>query len=1016
MAEDKLAAQLSARRPSRRLAASLLRRLSRASLATFVLLYILAVHLIGLLTFTRGFLLTRLSIPHVAPAYDATSLPPITPTHSKAVVLVIDALRTDFISPHHPTPPSPYHHGILSVPAELTAARSSHSVIFNAYSDPPTSTMQRIKGLTTGSLPTFIDVGNNFASVAIEEDSLVAQAQAAERRVVFMGDDTWVNLFPTSFAEAHPYDSFNVEDLHSVDDGVIEHLFPYLAPENQTRWDVLIGHCLGVDHVGHRVGPERETMRAKLKQMDDVVRRVVELIDDDTLLVVLGDHGMDSKGNHGGDSELEVAAATWIYSKGAPIAHDVAAVAPEVAASLPTYLFPGASASIRHIEQIDLVPSLSLLLGLPIPFNSLGSVIPELFASSLDRLAAATASNAAQVSRYLDAYGDTDVTNGVRALRSAAMPAQSVAAVLEDRLVTSTALSHLRTQWAEFSLPLIGLGLAVLGLSIPALLGLYVGVRNGGPQWDVYARLALDTALTAAVVLGSVAGTVAGAYTREPLAAIKAFLVAGALVSEAVLAAPLVVTRPRLPSLSSLPIQRAIGPALLIIHAISFASNSFIMWEDRVVLFLLSTIPIIHLAQALTAPTATMRLRILGLSAAILVLVRLVGAVTVCREEQQPYCTVTFYAGSLPVAPRWALFSALPLALALLPRAVAITLSLSKSFSGPARVYIGIAWRAVIVLSAAHWTLEYLEQWEGLQPQAVPFARLARLWSARIALGATLGALPYLWATSGLCIEVVRTPDQTGQEKAVEVYGFANAFGSTYVLFLLIPFALVHLVSPPAGQVVLCAQLVVVLLYLESTDTHRDAILMTRSFASSSAAAGPGAFEPGTGDAIVRPKFTDAVPLVLLGHLAFFATGHQAVLSSIQWKAAFVGFETVTLPFAPALVALNTWGPLALAALAIPLLACWNVSPRPQASVPVLAHALQMALAFALCHAVTTFAAAASAAWLRRHLMVWKVFAPRYMLAAVTLVVVDAALVVAVGVGLRMTSWKVWRTFKSTSV
>jgi predicted AlkP superfamily pyrophosphatase or phosphodiesterase len=32
--------------------------------------------------------------------------------------------------------------------------------------------MQRLKGLTTGSLPTFIDVGSNFGSSAISEDSI----------------------------------------------------------------------------------------------------------------------------------------------------------------------------------------------------------------------------------------------------------------------------------------------------------------------------------------------------------------------------------------------------------------------------------------------------------------------------------------------------------------------------------------------------------------------------------------------------------------------------------------------------------------------------------------------------------------------------------------------------------------------------------------------------------------------------------------------------------------------------
>lgn len=38
------------------------------------------------------------------------------------------------------------------------------------------------------------------------------------------------------------------------------------------------------------------------------------------------------------------------------------------------------SSSGRRVAQIDLVPTVSLLLGTPIPFGNLGSVIPELFA------------------------------------------------------------------------------------------------------------------------------------------------------------------------------------------------------------------------------------------------------------------------------------------------------------------------------------------------------------------------------------------------------------------------------------------------------------------------------------------------------------------------------------------------------------------------------------------------------------------------------------------------------------
>ena len=53
----------------------------------------------------------------------------------------------------------------------------THALLYRFEADPPTTTMQRLKGLTTGSLPTFIDFRKNFQSPAIAEDNLIEQLQ-----------------------------------------------------------------------------------------------------------------------------------------------------------------------------------------------------------------------------------------------------------------------------------------------------------------------------------------------------------------------------------------------------------------------------------------------------------------------------------------------------------------------------------------------------------------------------------------------------------------------------------------------------------------------------------------------------------------------------------------------------------------------------------------------------------------------------------------------------------------------
>ena len=153
-----------------------------------VLLWLALTHAVAIYLFTRGFLLTRLALPDYSTTDNRQQR-----THTRAVLLIIDALRFDFITPDPPHPPSPFHHNVLTLPRELTEKNPKHSFIFNAYADPPTTTLQRIKGITTGSLPTFVDIGNNFGGSSIEEDSLMKQLKIAGKKVShlsFPADDS----------------------------------------------------------------------------------------------------------------------------------------------------------------------------------------------------------------------------------------------------------------------------------------------------------------------------------------------------------------------------------------------------------------------------------------------------------------------------------------------------------------------------------------------------------------------------------------------------------------------------------------------------------------------------------------------------------------------------------------------------------------------------------------------------------------------------------------------------------
>jgi phosphatidylinositol glycan class O len=974
-----------------------------------LLALVLFIHLIGIFLFTRGFLLTRLSLSEVN---NCSSLPCTTiATHSRAVFLIIDSLRFDFLSPNPPSPPSPFHHHVLTLPQELTAARPEHSFIFHAYADPPTTTLQRIKGLTTGSLPTFVDIGSNFGGSSIAEDSIVKQLRSAgrtvshliglsylfmndERKVAFMGDDTWMTVFPDSFQRnmSFPYDSFNVEDLHTVDEGVIRHLFPLLEDKSKP-FDYLIGHFLGVDHVGHRVGPDHLSMKAKLEQMNKVLKRVVEDLDDETLLVVLGDHGMDKSGDHGGDGELETSAGVWIYSKGPAISKPSSIPA----ALLPTAIYPGTTTSARSIQQIDLVPSISLLLGLPIPFNNLGTVIPELFWRNHagSDFARALEINAMQVHKYLSTYRESpsgseldDTWSDLQSSWDAAHSLQSNDArliALQD--YNRLALSTCRSLWAQFNVLYMLSGLVLLGFGVLATLALYICLPERKGDWDFWIGSLLHNCVRGSAggaALGLLVYLTLGQYLPD-LDALDCVLFFAPLFSSVVVIVPAIkpISRQIL-RLNSISVP-------LILHTIAFFSNSFTFWEDRIVPFFLVSSVVPSVLVGLTAPTPRLRYRILGFSLLFSVCIRLMAISTICREEQQPYCHVTFFASStLPSPPLLVLVLVIPTSLAL-PHVIKRFLAFSKSDRGIAALFLPWVLGFSLLGGCIYWVMEWVEAENIFGVNWAASLRSARTivaWTAMMSIG--IGGMS-LWWTVPLCLEISTEPTMNSAvEKQVTVIGFANAYGSPYVIFVSIFFSILYTVTQPTGQIILVLSMIALLAHLEVVDSVRDVESLNGVFASSTTSSALKQYTP-------LLKFADVVPLALLGLHVFYGTGHQSTISSIQWKSAFLLTPTVTYPFSPLTVILNSFGSFLLLSLAVPLLSLWNCSPLPPPNVR--ADSVHTSLAVMLYYGCLLLGSAGSAGLLRRHLMVWKVFAPRFMSAVACLLAVDLGALIGVGIG-----------------
>ncbi|CAI5994290.1 unnamed protein product [Closterium sp. NIES-64] len=251
-----------------------------------------------------------------------------------------------------------------------------------------------MQGLTTGGLPTFIDVGSSFGSYTITEDNLLFQLLSVGRRLEMMGDDTWLDVFPSAFNRSTPFPSLVVKDIHTVDDGVLANIFPAL---NRDDWDLLIGHFLGVDHVGHTFAVDSPIMDTKLDQMNQMMLDVVAAMKaqahrggrhERSLLLFMSDHGQTLTGDHGGGTPEEAHAFLLAVSMQPP-PHPLPAFlsacpSPEQAGEkdMAQRAGGGEKECFEELPQIDFTPTLSVLLGAPIPFASVGKVNPHMLALS----------------------------------------------------------------------------------------------------------------------------------------------------------------------------------------------------------------------------------------------------------------------------------------------------------------------------------------------------------------------------------------------------------------------------------------------------------------------------------------------------------------------------------------------------------------------------------------------------------------------------------------------------------
>jgi GPI ethanolamine phosphate transferase 3 subunit O len=133
---------------------------------------------------------------------------------------------------------------------------------------------------------------------------------------------------------------------------------------DDSNFTLLISHVIGVDHAGHTYSASHSEIERKLNDTESLIRDIIDKMDNDTVLLVFGDHGMTDDGNHGGASLNELRSVLFSYTKhGFPVMKH-------------SYKFDEIDLSVK---QIDIASIVCHILGVPLPFQNLGIIHPYFY-------------------------------------------------------------------------------------------------------------------------------------------------------------------------------------------------------------------------------------------------------------------------------------------------------------------------------------------------------------------------------------------------------------------------------------------------------------------------------------------------------------------------------------------------------------------------------------------------------------------------------------------------------------
>jgi hypothetical protein len=231
----------------------------------------------------------------------------------------------------------------------LRAAGASATMI----SQPPTYPLPARTTLLTGAWPELNGAPSLEATPTgvrpIPLDHLFAAAQAAGLRTAIAGFEGWKSLLPANTPQA----SFFTPGQDTIADGqVAQAAFNFIA---DAQYHLVLIHFSQLDADGQAGGVGSPAYASAARQIDNYLRQIVRLVDTSrSVLIVTSDHGLLEGGQLGG-GEPELTQLPFVM--------------------IGQGIVPGVYSGIR---QVDLAPTVAVLLGTRLPAVTQGRPLYEM--------------------------------------------------------------------------------------------------------------------------------------------------------------------------------------------------------------------------------------------------------------------------------------------------------------------------------------------------------------------------------------------------------------------------------------------------------------------------------------------------------------------------------------------------------------------------------------------------------------------------------------------------------------